>query len=135
MWPGDAIDPDQAGTQASQFSECLNHRQAGWQTAFFRGHHRANHWDLRIHFSDRDRKSTRLNSRHSQISYAVFCLKKKNPTTAVIPLTHRKHPHRFIVITSCHPDAASDDWNITEQPIRRRRTLVYLMALARLSNI
>src|SRR2546430_6126153 len=27
--------------------------------------------------SDLDRKSTRLNSSHSQISYAVFCLKKK----------------------------------------------------------
>src|SRR2546427_7905474 len=27
--------------------------------------------------SARDRKSTRLNSSHSQISYAVFCLKKK----------------------------------------------------------
>src|SRR2546430_13001002 len=27
--------------------------------------------------STRDRKSTRLNSSHSQISYAVFCLKKK----------------------------------------------------------
>src|SRR2546430_8430292 len=27
----------------------------------------------------RDRKSTRLNSSHSQISYAVFCLKQKNP--------------------------------------------------------
>src|SRR5256886_8922064 len=27
--------------------------------------------------SDKDRKSTRLNSSHSQISYAVFCLKKK----------------------------------------------------------
>src|SRR2546430_12777355 len=27
-----------------------------------------------------DRKSTRLNSSHSQISYAVFCLKKKNDT-------------------------------------------------------
>src|SRR2546430_9858085 len=27
-----------------------------------------------------DRKSTRLNSSHSQISYAVFCLKKKNNT-------------------------------------------------------
>src|SRR2546430_12696194 len=27
----------------------------------------------------RDRKSTRLNSSHSQISYAVFCLKKKQP--------------------------------------------------------
>src|SRR5438270_9460486 len=29
----------------------------------------------------RDRKSTRLNSSHSQISYAVFCLKKKNKQT------------------------------------------------------
>src|SRR2546427_2295863 len=27
-----------------------------------------------------DRKSTRLNSSHSQISYAVFCLKKKKQT-------------------------------------------------------
>src|SRR2546430_3789150 len=32
-----------------------------------------------------DRKSTRLNSSHSQISYAVFCLKKKNkPQHSVI---------------------------------------------------
>src|SRR2546422_3137308 len=29
---------------------------------------------------DRDRKSTRLNSSHGYISYAVFCLKKKRPT-------------------------------------------------------
>src|SRR5206468_8409321 len=29
----------------------------------------------------RDRKSTRLNSSHDQISYAVFCLKKKNTDT------------------------------------------------------
>src|SRR5256886_12421252 len=29
-----------------------------------------------------DRKSTRLNSSHSQISYAVFCLKKKKYTIA-----------------------------------------------------
>src|SRR2546430_10906125 len=29
-----------------------------------------------------DRKSTRLNSSHSQISYAVFCLKKKNTISA-----------------------------------------------------
>src|SRR3989442_15653976 len=28
-----------------------------------------------------DRKSTRLNSSHVRISYAVFCLKKKNKTT------------------------------------------------------
>src|SRR2546430_12989402 len=30
-----------------------------------------------------DRKSTRLNSSHSQISYAVFCLKKKKTKTPV----------------------------------------------------
>src|SRR2546422_7365049 len=30
---------------------------------------------------DRDRKSTRLNSSHGYISYAVFCLKKKKRTT------------------------------------------------------
>src|SRR3989475_5819196 len=34
-----------------------------------------------------DRKSTRLNSSHSQISYAVFCLKKKKITgSAVVPI-------------------------------------------------
>src|SRR3712207_8272373 len=33
-----------------------------------------------------DRKSTRLNSSHANISYAVFCLKKKNmPKTDTIP--------------------------------------------------
>src|SRR5256885_8093620 len=31
--------------------------------------------------AERDRKSTRLNSSHLVISYAVFCLKKKIPTT------------------------------------------------------
>src|SRR2546427_9085322 len=33
--------------------------------------------DVRFRSSQPDRKSTRLNSSHSQISYAVFCLKKK----------------------------------------------------------
>src|SRR5688572_32437732 len=32
----------------------------------------------RFRWETADRKSTRLNSSHSQISYAVFCLKKKN---------------------------------------------------------
>src|SRR5260221_5840651 len=32
--------------------------------------------------NSRDRKSTRLNSSHTVISYAVFCLKKKKPNTA-----------------------------------------------------
>src|SRR3712207_7632014 len=31
-----------------------------------------------LHVRARDRKSTRLNSSHANISYAVFCLKKKN---------------------------------------------------------
>src|SRR2546430_11855452 len=39
-----------------------------------------------IYFADdgRDRKSTRLNSSHSQISYAVFCLKKKKKSDHTI---------------------------------------------------
>src|SRR2546430_7046884 len=36
----------------------------------------------------RDRKSTRLNSSHSQISYAVFCLKKKKTTTTTTSSSH-----------------------------------------------
>src|SRR2546430_3693937 len=47
-----------------------------------------------------DRKSTRLNSSHSQISYAVFCLKKKTAhihhrATAELRAARRHHgPHR-----------------------------------------
>src|SRR2546430_4110032 len=43
-----------------------------------------------------DRKSTRLNSSHSQISYAVFCLKKKKKCYTHISTTHiqsRKPTH------------------------------------------
>src|SRR2546430_8498113 len=40
-----------------------------------------------------DRKSTRLNSSHSQISYAVFCLKKKKQrhANALVSLSHQRH--------------------------------------------
>src|SRR2546430_12842880 len=41
--------------------------------AYFWQYHHEEHRKLRVS----DRKSTRLNSSHSQISYAVFCLKKK----------------------------------------------------------
>src|SRR2546430_14129054 len=44
------------------------------------------------HGRERDRKSTRLNSSHSQISYAVFCLKKKK-TSGHRPRTARVLPH------------------------------------------
>src|SRR2546430_12775168 len=44
----------------------------------------------------RDRKSTRLNSSHSQISYAVFCLKKKkNETNRTIQRHLRTHIYRI----------------------------------------
>src|SRR5688572_27025974 len=50
-----------------------------------------------------DRKSTRLNSSHSQISYAVFCLKKKKQTTSqtnctytqTTTTTHLIHVHSY----------------------------------------
>src|SRR2546427_2042652 len=42
-----------------------------------------------------DRKSTRLNSSHSQISYAVFCLKKKKRNTKTNTNTPcSRHQHR-----------------------------------------
>src|SRR2546429_1599358 len=39
-----------------------------------------------------DRKSTRLNSSHGYISYAVFCLKKKNRASADAFWGHLRHP-------------------------------------------
>src|SRR2546430_6240528 len=50
----------------------------------------------------RDRKSTRLNSSHSQISYAVFCLKKKNT-------------NRLLRLLSQHSNL-----NITRYPVHSR---------------
>src|SRR3712207_7280020 len=41
------------------------------------GVYRPNNLPFEIYLKYRDRKSTRLNSSHANISYAVFCLKKK----------------------------------------------------------
>src|SRR2546430_10178636 len=70
---------------------CVSHVCAGanfvcfhrinWKQEFhaaFLGH--LEKFARKIEFIRLDRKSTRLNSSHSQISYAVFCLKKKNQT-------------------------------------------------------
>src|SRR2546422_3303768 len=45
--------------------------------------------------ADPDRKSTRLNSSHGYISYAVFCLKKKNISTTAKsrPAHQESHAH------------------------------------------
>src|SRR5438132_9216912 len=44
---------------------------------------------LRLVRHERDRKSTRLNSSHTVISYAVFCLKKKK--NKIINYIHKHH--------------------------------------------
>src|SRR2546430_11598433 len=44
-------------------------------------------------FSDLDRKSTRLNSSHSQISYAVFCLKKKKTDNTSLAFSFCRTPN------------------------------------------
>src|SRR5688572_31456092 len=48
-----------------------------------------------------DRKSTRLNSSHSQISYAVFCLKKKKKNYIKIDSRFREHEKIYVVIIVC----------------------------------
>src|SRR3712207_7805357 len=45
-----------------------------------------------------DRKSTRLNSSHANISYAVFCLKKKKKHQHSNSQTHNKHSNEHYKI-------------------------------------
>src|SRR5688572_32562740 len=47
-----------------------------------------------------DRKSTRLNSSHSQISYAVFCLKKKKYNTLNQPSAHILIQLTYSIVTA-----------------------------------
>src|SRR3712207_6943125 len=55
--------------------------------ALVRARHAALPFTARAAGSRKDRKSTRLNSSHANISYAVFCLKKKKtPLTVIIIL-------------------------------------------------
>src|SRR2546430_6428370 len=51
-----------------------------------------------------DRKSTRLNSSHSQISYAVFCLKKKKKNNTARTSLHRQRRvyHEDTIANSLH---------------------------------
>src|SRR5688572_31431290 len=63
------------------------------------GQQRPDGADIRCaHRPPEDRKSTRLNSSHSQISYAVFCLKKKKKKTKVeYKTTHARQNNITIV--------------------------------------
>src|SRR5688572_31880340 len=50
----------------------------------------------------RDRKSTRLNSSHSQISYAVFCLKKKKNAQLRSRTERRSIPLDLLLLLTSH---------------------------------
>src|SRR5256886_6605284 len=59
---------------------------------------------------EKDRKSTRLNSSHSQISYAVFCLKKKKlPDIYSIPW--------YCILGRVQPSYALADIGSSDEPI------------------
>src|SRR5256886_3896056 len=62
---------------------------------------------------EEDRKSTRLNSSHSQIPYAVFCLKTKNITARQVPLSIHRPP-------AAHPGIAVRPTPATTRPCRAR---------------
>src|SRR2546428_940168 len=47
-----------------------------------------------------DRKSTRLNSSHDQISYAVFCLKKKQGTSGLFTSLHLRNSPFYAYVLS-----------------------------------
>src|SRR2546421_4999860 len=69
---------------------------------------------------ERDRKSTRLNSSHDQISYAVFCLKKKkNPTIIPLPPDSSARPS-----PTSHPNTmTSHEATLMPKPLQRRHAL------------
>src|SRR2546430_12616127 len=67
----------------------------------------------------RDRKSTRLNSSHSQISYAVFCLKKKNTRHQVVSTVHATAAQT----SSALSDRLPTDDRSTYCVLRNRRAL------------
>src|SRR5207248_10443708 len=66
---------------------CLNHNRTAGDASYQAVHVYSR--DSRV--TVRDRKSTRLNSSHRTISYAVFCLKKKNQLEILVILPHTHH--------------------------------------------
>src|SRR2546427_1239856 len=55
-----------------------------------------------------DRKSTRLNSSHSQISYAVFCLKKKKRNNSTTGQARRMHSSYTKTPTCTHANETDE---------------------------
>src|SRR6516164_8287054 len=86
-WSTARLHAAQARRAACAWRGILNHRHLAWRHRFvgmaaasrvFASGARSDAWPPGEHANgSEDRKSTRLNSSHSSISYAVFCLKKK----------------------------------------------------------
>src|SRR2546429_2012348 len=71
---------------------------------------------LLIYLFIKDRKSTRLNSSHGYISYAVFCLKKKKPRYAV-----RARPGELDVLLEATAPRRGHREDVSESYRSRRR--------------
>src|SRR2546430_9457422 len=85
------------------FRSARGRRSASSSVEFARGHAAAA-------CLEQDRKSTRLNSSHSQISYAVFCLKKKksNSHISVSELATQSDRHRSLQLQRCGRELSDD---------------------------
>src|SRR3972149_1567161 len=77
----------------------------------------------------RDRKSTRLNSSHSQISYAVFCLKKKKQRQADDKPRRHHNQHARVTTRGGRPlrpvPSAGQAWNWRPPPASARGSLFF----------
>src|SRR5216684_840090 len=88
-----------------QYEQQKHYQSAKNESRDRRGNHRQNHFwpDTGVPFDDRpisfcgceDRKSTRLNSSHGYISYAVFCLKKKKKSEHLLCFKKKKKKQKI----------------------------------------
>src|SRR5256886_13630971 len=79
-----------------------------------------------------DRKSTRLNSSHSQISYAVFCLKKKKNdfhTIRVLQLLNEGHGRSLnrtkLLLCACACIQYQDHMKSSSHSVKERHILLH----------
>src|SRR5256885_2786772 len=63
-----------------------------------------------------DRKSTRLNSSHLVISYAVFCLKKKKKHSLLILIVHQDIPGELLLVFFLSNTYVADISRATQRP-------------------
>src|SRR2546430_9571702 len=70
---------------------------------------------VRNSFGMRDRKSTRLNSSHSQISYAVFCLKKKKKHHDRATDSRGEHLYAYVRTRNLHAPQIYTDFAVLQK--------------------